>query len=102
MKKILVILTLISFVAVNISVAQAPQAAKTTKTETVSKSEAKSSTPSCCKGKSAANCSAEMKNYTPEQKAACMKACSGHSEKSEKTKADAGTEKKEATKANNQ
>ena len=100
MKKILVVLSLVCFVAVNISVAQTPQTTKQTKTEAVAKTDAKtSSTPACCKGKSVKDCTAEqMKNCTPAQKSACMKACSGHGDKA---KADATPEKKDGTKANN-
>jgi hypothetical protein len=94
MKKFLAILSLVAFVAVNVSVAQAPQATKETKKETVVKAEEKSTSHSCCKGGSMKNCSAEqMKNCTPAQKAAC-----NHGDKA---KADAGAEKKEGTKANN-
>lgn len=105
MKKILVVLSLVSFIVVNVSVAQTPQtAAKETKKETVAKSDEKPATHACCKGGSMKNCSAEqMKNCTPAQKAACMK---GEKDKAacshgDKAKADAGTEKKEETKANN-
>lgn len=99
MKKILVVLSLICFVAVNISVAQTAPTAKQSKTEAVAKTDAKTSaTPACCKGKSVKDCSAaQMKNCTPEQKAACMKACSH----GDKAKADATPAKKDGAKANN-
>jgi hypothetical protein len=98
MKKIFVILSLICFVAVNLSSAQTPQAsAKETKKEAVAKADEKGSMPACCKGKSAASCADHMKNCTPAQRAACEKACSH----GDKAKADAGTEKKDGTKANN-
>jgi len=100
MKKILVVLSLVSFLAVNVSVAINPPAAKaTTKKETVAKTDEKAAMPACCKGKSVKDCTAEqMKSCTPAQKAACMKACSSHGEKA---KAEAGTEKKDGTKSNN-
>jgi hypothetical protein len=99
MKKILAVLSLVSFLAVNISVAQTPQPAtaktETKKETTVAKTDDKSAAHSCCKGGSKKNCTAEqMKNCTPAEKAAC-----NHGDKS---KADAGgMDKKEGTKANN-
>ncbi len=103
MKKILVVLSLVSFVAVNVSLAQTPQAAaKETKKETVVKSDEKPAAHACCKGGSMKNCSAEqMKSCTPAEKAACVKGDKAACSHSDKTKADAGTEKKEVTKANN-
>ncbi len=98
MKKILAILCLVSFVAVNVSVAETPPVAKVTKKEAVAKTEEKAAMPACCKGKSVKDCTTEqMKNCTPEQKAACMKACSN----GEKAKADAGTAKKNGAKTIN-
>lgn len=102
MKKIFVIFSLVSFVAVNVAIAKDPQPTAPAKKEVVAKTDEKAATPAtatpaCCKGKSVKDCSAEMKGYTSEQKAACMKTCSG----GEKAKADVGTEKKVETKAIN-
>ena len=97
MKKIFVIFSLVSFVAVNVAIANDPQPAAPAKKEAVAKTDEKAATPACCKGKSVKDCSAEMKGYTSEQKAACMKTCSG----GEKAKADVGTEKKVETKTIN-
>lgn len=100
MKKILAIFSLVSFLAVNVSIAKDPATASAAKTESVAKTtDAKASMPACCKGKTAKDCSAEMKGYTPEQKAACMKSCTGDKAKADAgTKVDAGTVKKNGTK----
>ena len=75
MKKILVLLSLVAFVAVNVSVAQTPQAAaKETKKETVSNATEKPAAHACCKGGSMKNCSSsQMKSCSPAEKAACAK-----------------------------
>lgn len=103
MKKILVIFSLVSFVAVTVSVAQTTEAKKDTKKEVVTKENEKPASHACCKGGSMKNCTAEqMKNCTPAEKAACAK---GEKDKActhgEKSKADAGTEKKDGTKSDN-
>jgi len=104
MKKILAVLSLVSFLAVNISVAQTPQSSATTKETkketTVAKTDDKTSAHSCCKSGSKKNCTAEqMKNCTPAEKAACNH---GDKVKAEATiEKGAGMEKKEGTKANN-
>jgi len=104
MKKILAVLSLTCFLAVNISVAQTASTApaKETKKETVAKTEAAPAAHACCKGGSMKNCSAEqMKNCTAAEKAACAKGEKTSCAHGDKAKADAGTEKKEGTKANN-
>jgi len=103
MKKVLVILSLIGFVAVNVSVAQTAQApAKETKKETVAKSDEKPAMHSCCKGGSMKNCSAEqMKHCSEAEKAECAKGAKASCNHGDKAKADAGTEKKEGVKTNN-
>jgi Ni/Co efflux regulator RcnB len=75
MKKILSILAVVCFVAVNVSLAQtAPKAEAKAKTETV-KAESPASTPaatqhSCCKSGAGKSCSKEaMKNCGPNEKA---------------------------------
>jgi len=77
MKKILVVLSLICFVAVNISKAQtASTAAKPeAKTETAAVKAEAPAAKSCCQHSNAACCksSKEAKACTPEQKAACAK-----------------------------
>jgi hypothetical protein len=92
MKKILSILTLVCFVAINVSLAQtAPKAeAKATKTEAV-KADEKASMPACCKHPMP-GCSKEAaasKNCSPKEKADCMKA--GEKAEANKKETKSGT-----------
>jgi len=104
MKKFLAILSLTAFVAVNVAVAQAPQAAaKETKKEAVAPAPAaeKTATHSCCKASSKSCTAEQMKSCTPAQKAACAKGEKVSCTPADKAKAEAGADKKEATKATN-
>jgi len=106
MKKILVFLSLITFVAVSSSFAQTTQAdSKATKKEVSAKSDAKPAGHACCKSGAMKSCTPEqMKSCTPAQKADCMKGekAKASSEPSgAKAKAESETEKKDGTKANN-
>ena len=88
MKKLVALLSLVAFFAINVN-AQKPQAAPTAETKKeVSAVKADSKTtavPACCAKANPACCkNAGTKNCTAEQKAACAKAgaskeCSGHS-----------------------
>ena len=93
MKKLLALLSLVAFLAINVN-AQTPKAAPTAETKkevAVSKSDAKAA-PSCCTKANAACCkSKDMKNCTAEQKAACAKA--GASKECSHSKAEASETK---------
>ena len=84
MKKILVVVAMICFVAVNVSIAQTPApVAKETKKETVDTKATVNSTSSSCNHNAAKACckKSSMKACTPEEKAKCA----------EKAKAEAST-----------
>jgi hypothetical protein len=101
MKKILVVLSLICFVAVNISKAQTASTATTatkqeTKTEAAAVKAEAPATHGCCQKANSSCCknNSVSKTCTSEQKAACEKMGS-------KAKAEAKTETESKTKGSN-